>query len=156
MSAPVRNCRVIVKAPYAVGFRGTCVHIPVSAHVRFRDGKAIYSAAWLCRHVSGNVHFLADTDGRPMCKRCADLGAGPLVYRCYDHHRRLLYVGATEAWAARRSEHERRTSWWPNVADIRTEKHKSLAEAWAAEARAIKAENPVRNVRGAQRGEVAA
>jgi hypothetical protein len=71
-----------------------------------------------------------------------------LVYRCRDGAGQLLYIGATNSYSQRMSQHRARTPWWPDVASISTEPYPDRAAALVAELAAIGAEHPVHNVRG--------
>lgn len=60
------------------------------------------------------------------------------VYRCFNGHGELLYIGATSNYDERVKEYDRR----PEVARIDRVEYPTRAEAWAAERAAIKAEQP--------------
>ena len=72
-----------------------------------------------------------------------------VLYRHFDAHARLLYVGITakNAQAARNSAHQKRSRWWPEVRSSTFEEFPDRASARAAETRAIRAEFPLHNVR---------
>jgi hypothetical protein len=140
----MKSSRVTVKAPYGAAPRGRVIHRPGSAVAFFSDGKARYAVTWLCRS-SADAVFLAEPDGRPLCERCADLFDPPVVYRCFTATRVLLYIGATDGWRSRLKEHQRKSSWWPEVDDITFERYPTVAEAFAAETLAIRAERPLHN-----------
>lgn len=68
------------------------------------------------------------------------------LYRFYDTHGALLYVGRTINIPARLTNHRRQKTWWPDVADIRLQQldtHEALVEA---ERSAIINEHPMHNV----------
>lgn len=69
------------------------------------------------------------------------------VYRMFDAHRHLLYVGVTSKGADRISQHRRGQVWWPEVATIQVAHYDTLADACAEERRAIQRERPVHNRR---------
>jgi predicted GIY-YIG superfamily endonuclease len=137
---------VTVKAPYGVAGRGRVVHVPQpDARAVFKADRVIYLVTWLCENGSGDAIFLAEPDARPMCAKCNDLSQPPVVYRCHSKDGTTIYIGATTMWTARRHQHERRSHWWPQVADVQFERYNSVAEAWAAEAIAIESERPLYN-----------
>ena len=68
------------------------------------------------------------------------------LYRMYDAEDRLLYVGMTSRIESRIRQHGKVKSWWPSVATIRLEQYASRAEAAAAEAEAIRSEQPQFNI----------
>lgn len=68
-----------------------------------------------------------------------------IVYRFRDASGRLLYVGATSAGPKRWGEHALVQPWWPEVATVQVEHHDSLDAAFAAEASAIRTEDPLHN-----------
>jgi predicted GIY-YIG superfamily endonuclease len=72
-----------------------------------------------------------------------------VVYRAYDADWNLLYVGCTYDLPNRLAHHRRNQSpWWEHYARITTEKHTCHARAAAAEARAIRLEQPLFNLNG--------
>ena len=70
------------------------------------------------------------------------------VYRLFDAHGTLLYVGVTSdplrRWAAERYAHE----WWAAVVQHKCEWYDTRKLALAVEAQAIRAEKPLHNVDG--------
>ena len=42
------------------------------------------------------------------------------VYICRDEIDAVIYVGQTWDWPGRRTEHRRKSSWWPTVASVLT------------------------------------
>ena len=87
-------------------------------------------------------------DAKPyggICEFCVDVVAGPGVYRCFDSAAALIYIGSAERVLSRLSGHKSRSSWWPDVADVRTTRYPTIFEARAAERLAIEAERPPRN-----------
>lgn len=69
------------------------------------------------------------------------------VYRLYDAGGTLLYVGSAYDPEHRCKSHHKKP-WWPQVARRVDEWHKGRDGAFAAEARAIAAELPRRNITG--------
>jgi hypothetical protein len=138
-----------VKAPYGVAQRGTAVHVPsADGRAVYEDGRAVFWATWLCGHNTRNAIFMHEPDGRPLCRRCADLSEPPRVYRCFGKDGGLLYIGCTSQWRTRRNSHEKHSHWWPLVADVRHEEFPTPARAFAAEQFAIGTENPLHNIAG--------
>jgi predicted GIY-YIG superfamily endonuclease len=70
------------------------------------------------------------------------------LYRLFDAADHLLYVGITVNPAARFAEHARTKPWWPDVARRAVAWCDNRGIAKAAEAAAIKNEQPVHNDRG--------
>jgi predicted GIY-YIG superfamily endonuclease len=68
------------------------------------------------------------------------------LYRFYDRHGTLLYVGLTLDPSARWATHSKEKPWWLKVTDIRIEHFPDRESVEAAEKRAIRAENPRHNV----------
>lgn len=71
------------------------------------------------------------------------------VYRLFDEHGFLLYVGIAADVKARFSQHSKDKPWWPDVARWEVEWFRDRATAAAAEAAAIVEEGPAYNVSGA-------
>ena len=71
-----------------------------------------------------------------------------VVYRLFDVADRLLYVGVSNQIGQRLTQHEAEKSWWPDVARMTVQRCPDRAAALAAEAEAIRSENPVHNIRG--------
>ena len=69
------------------------------------------------------------------------------VYRLFDRAGRLLYIGATYSVPLRMENHRYSTPWFADVARVESESYPTRREAFAAEAAAIQAEVPLRNVR---------
>lgn len=67
--------------------------------------------------------------------------ASTSLYRYYDRHGILLYVGITSRGTRRQSEHQDK-AWWPYVARQTVEHFPSRESAMAAEAAAIRAHQP--------------
>ena len=72
----------------------------------------------------------------------ADLPA--VVYRAFDAHGELLYIGCTIHFERRRKEHERKL-WGHRIARWETVEYECHHDALLAEEEAIKAEQPVFN-----------
>lgn len=71
------------------------------------------------------------------------------VYRAYDEFERLLYVGMSTNIVGRISKHRHQKPWWREpVVAITEEWFDTRAEALAAEAVAIRNEDPIYNVAG--------
>lgn len=70
-----------------------------------------------------------------------------VVYRFFDKDGALLYVGVSWSLAARVTAHQSTQRWWNHVADIQIERHRNADEAYAAEAEAIRTEDPRYNRR---------
>ena len=77
------------------------------------------------------------------------------VYRAYDAQDSLLYVGIARRWPARWQAHAARATWYPEVARLALEAHGTDAAARAAEAAAIRDEQPRYNVRGVSEDDTA-
>lgn len=82
------------------------------------------------------------------------------LYRLYDIHDRLLYIGIATTPETRWTQHALERTWWPEVAHKAVEWHPTRADAERAEVAAIVAESPHYNVshsttrrRGDARGE---
>lgn len=71
------------------------------------------------------------------------------LYRLYDEHDRLLYIGITKHPPTRWRQHalDKADSWWPDVTRKAVEWHASRPEAEQAEALAIRTEGPPYNDR---------
>ncbi len=68
------------------------------------------------------------------------------LYRLFDAHGDLLYIGIAENWANRRANHVSCKPWWPEVADGRVERIPPRPEALEIERQAIWNERPRYNV----------
>lgn len=55
------------------------------------------------------------------------------VYRCYDLHGGLLYIGHTNRWSVRRCHHRRTSPSWGQVANVTFEPYPNRATAHEAE-----------------------
>ncbi|MFF2571201.1 GIY-YIG nuclease family protein [Streptomyces sp. NPDC058084] len=64
------------------------------------------------------------------------------VYRLYDAHGALLYIGVTRNPASRWKDHRKEMLWWPEVTDKHLTWYGTHEAAWAAEAHAIRTEGP--------------
>lgn len=69
-----------------------------------------------------------------------------VLYRMYDVHDRLLYVGITLDPSARLRAHMGDKPWWPQIAGITLEHFDNRDELEAAEVAAILDEDPLYNV----------
>jgi predicted GIY-YIG superfamily endonuclease len=68
------------------------------------------------------------------------------VYRLRNNDGDLLYVGISGAPQRRWMEHAGDKEWWPEVSQFAIEWFETREEALSAEAKAIRAEKPVRNI----------
>jgi hypothetical protein len=68
-----------------------------------------------------------------------------VLYRLYDEHEQLLYVGVTGDPRARWKEHKTKMPWWPEVARRHLELYDTGVEAREAENRVIGTEKPMYN-----------
>lgn len=71
-------------------------------------------------------------------------GGETVLYRLYDEHSVLLYVGITEELPKRFLRHSERL-WWPKAQSVCLEAYESRTAALRAESRAIAAEGPLHN-----------
>lgn len=67
------------------------------------------------------------------------------VYRMYDAHGALLYVGCSVLWPTRVGQHSEEKPWWSEVASLTVEHHDTRDAALAAESAAIRVERPAYN-----------
>jgi len=77
---------------------------------------------------------------------------GACVYRFFDGRGSLLYVGVTTCLPRRLREHASSKPWWSKVVRVDVEHFPTLAEAQAAETKAIKTEGPLYNKTAASVG----
>lgn len=70
------------------------------------------------------------------------------VYRCFDAHDTLVYVGCTNAPPKRIHGHKSGSWWWPQVAYVRNLVFPDRDTALAKEREAIRLERPTANVKG--------
>jgi hypothetical protein len=68
------------------------------------------------------------------------------LYRYYDHHRVLIYVGITNRGIARNVEHNRSKRWWPYVASQEVEHFPTRSQAHAREVELIQRYAPPFNI----------
>ncbi|MGI5274666.1 GIY-YIG nuclease family protein [Nonomuraea sp. CA-218870] len=110
------------------------------------DDKPILVARWVCGDGAQDAVFLASAEEYGgVCERCASVAAGPCVYRAFDSDGALLYVGSTDHRHTRFKGHEKRSAWWPLMAEIRCEDLPTIDQARAAEMTAIRTEHPMHN-----------
>lgn len=76
------------------------------------------------------------------------MSANHTLYRFWDAHDALLYVGVTGDAATRWKRHSRGKGWWLQVARVTVEHFTNRADLLNAEAHAIRAERPRYNVAG--------
>ena len=74
--------------------------------------------------------------------------AAVVVYRLYDRHGFLLYVGCTTDLERRLAAHKRIQAWWSDVAHVTALPFDDVEAAYRAEAHAIYTEHPQHNVAG--------
>jgi len=74
-----------------------------------------------------------------------------ILYRAYAANGRLLYVGVTYCWTARKSQHKKADKWFREMNRVEFCEHDSRHEAELAEYAAIKNESPMFNVVGVSR-----
>jgi predicted GIY-YIG superfamily endonuclease len=68
------------------------------------------------------------------------------VYRFFAADDTLLYVGVTQRFGTRWSNHAKQKPWWPQVARQTVAWYDTRTEALSVETEAIKTEEPVHNV----------
>lgn len=68
------------------------------------------------------------------------------LYRHYDESGDLLYVGISLGAVGRLQYHRKKSGWFEEIAKVTIEKFESAEAARAAEAEAIRAENPKHNI----------
>lgn len=68
------------------------------------------------------------------------------IYRLYDAHGQLLYVGLSNRPNERVRQHMRRQPWGSEIATGTFERFECRADAQAEERRAIGSENPMHNI----------
>jgi hypothetical protein len=68
------------------------------------------------------------------------------LYRHYDRHRALLYVGISLSAVQRLDGHHRDSHWFDEIATITIERFSNREKAEAAEKKAIIEEKPLHNV----------
>lgn len=71
----------------------------------------------------------------------------PCVYRHFDKHDTLLYIGACSNYVLRNQQHKNTSKWFPKSARFTIELYPTIAEAREAELNAIWIERPVYNKR---------
>lgn len=69
-----------------------------------------------------------------------------ILYRFFNRHEELLYIGITSSPSARLRSHRNEKDWWLEVATIRLEHFQSRVALAEAECLAIRAEKPRYNV----------
>ena len=73
------------------------------------------------------------------------------LYRLYDQHGNLLYVGVTQSLIARMGQHRLTARWYRDVVRIDVQHFDDRAEAMAAETAAIQTESPRYNINDTSR-----
>jgi predicted GIY-YIG superfamily endonuclease len=74
-------------------------------------------------------------------------GRPTTLYRFFNSHRELLYVGITSRGPARIAEHANDKPWWGEVEIMTFQHFTTQAAARAAETEAIRTESPIHNNR---------
>lgn len=67
------------------------------------------------------------------------------VYRLFDRDGELLYIGATSNIGSRLNDYRRNCVWWHRVGFVDSDEYPTRAEAFAAEAAAIREHQPELN-----------
>jgi len=70
------------------------------------------------------------------------------LYRFFDQHGALLYVGQTTNLPTRTTWHRTQSPWYPTAASMTFVDFETRTEALAAEAEAIATERPIHNLQG--------
>lgn len=139
------------------------IHLIESLAGAWTDHGLVIGARWKCGAGSIGVNVFSeewflgrygDVYKQPfeeyVCANCIaaqDGSNGPCVYRVWDKSGdRLLYIGSTKNWRARRAQHRQNTWWWPLAKSVDLERHSTLRAAREAEERAIRAERPRMNI----------
>lgn len=68
------------------------------------------------------------------------------LYRYYDHHGRLIYVGISKSAVMRAMQHERTAHWWDAWVSMTRQRFPDRHAALAAERDAIRTERPLFNI----------
>lgn len=121
-------------------------HVPGEFRTCFEGGKVSIRANFLCRSETnrGVVLFSWD-EADKVCAVCEDAAKGPSVYYCLNSAQYPVYIGSAVAALKRLEQHRWMSSWWPEVAETRTEHFPNILEARAAEKLAIKSGKPLYN-----------
>jgi predicted GIY-YIG superfamily endonuclease len=67
------------------------------------------------------------------------------LYRLWDKHNQLLYVGISSKWYERLHAHEKNQEWWEQVAQVTLQNYETREAVVEAEKIAIKTERPLHN-----------
>ena len=105
------------------------------------DGEHRTVAVWICGATTVDAIALPNGDEDQRCLTCdlaVTLPAGPSVYRAFNIHGVLLYVGSTTNPPQRIRGHMTTTRWWPEVVRIDMEPYATEQQARRAEAEAIR------------------
>ena len=70
-----------------------------------------------------------------------------ILYRHYDENDRLLYIGVSNSFFERLSNHKNHSHWFEKVTKIHLEHFDSQEDLLIAEKKAIKKEKPLHNIR---------
>lgn len=145
-SCRARVVAVRTKVPFASTKRGGIVHRHNGVAAIISGATARLGARFLCGDRAHDVMVMASADASGgACERCEDVAAGPCVYRCFTADGSLVYIGSTSTRLKRLKIHETQSGWWPEVADVKTDRFPTIFEARAAERLAIIAEAPAYN-----------
>lgn len=138
-----------VKTDLAVSRRGQMVHRIHKARGFLREDALRITATFLCGSATIDAVLLTSPDAYggsgSVCRQCAIGIPGVVLYRCFAEDGRLLYVGVTTRYGGRMLDHQRVTSWWPEVERVETQQFPSETAALAAERVAIQSERPAYN-----------
>lgn len=89
----------------------------------------------------GYIEHMSDISGQ------VDDDRSQSLYRFWDAHDRLLYVGVSDSWARRLGQHRGDKSWFNEITTITLEPFPDRASVLAAERQAIEREKPLYNIR---------
>jgi hypothetical protein len=70
------------------------------------------------------------------------------LYRAYDKHGRLLYIGSTDSPGGRHGSHRREREWWSRVHHVDWQFFETIGGAIDAERDALERESPKYNKAG--------
>ena len=143
----LRVVQVTCRTGLAAARQHMLVHRVSSMAAVIIDGCAYFGARWYCNSQTKDAVIVSDASlYGGVCDRCEESDLqGPTVYRFLDTDGILLYVGSTIDLPARRRYHEKHAPWWSSMADLQTERFPNIPAARAAEAVAIRTENPLHN-----------
>lgn len=109
-----------------------------------RDGKTITACLKLLRQLGNDKPTEQDNEAISLL---AELDAIPTaLYRHYDVHGALLYIGVSMTITGRTARHETYAPWFREIDHIKLDWYGSRSSALRAEEQAIKAEKPLHNI----------